>query len=118
MMLMKKSYFLLLLPVLFMLQFCSSTKKTASSGKTEMKKVTFENDVKPLVMAKCGPCHTVGKKSHIGEFAIATAEIDDIIKRIEMNPGEHGFMPLKNEKLSDSAIAVFVQWKASGLLEK
>ena len=41
-----------------------------------------------------------------------------MIRRIELNPTDKGFMPFrKTEKLSDSTIAVFKQWKADGMLE-
>ena len=43
---------------------------------------------------------------------------DEIISRIQRKPEEHGFMPMRNPKLDDAAIATFVEWKKAGLLEK
>jgi hypothetical protein len=38
-----------------------------------------------------------------------------MIARIELNPGQKGFMPCKRSKLSDSTINVFKQWRDSGM---
>jgi len=97
------------------LQFCSSTKKVQQ----EAPKTTFEADVLPLVTTHCAPCHVPnGKREHLNNYAAAKEHIDEIITRIQKNPGEKGFMPFKRDKLSDSTIQVFVQWKNEGLLEK
>ena len=46
-------------------------------------------------------------------------DIDEMIRRIELNPGEKGFMPFKKkEKLSDSTVNVFKKWRDQGLAEK
>jgi hypothetical protein len=46
-------------------------------------------------------------------------DIDEIIRRIELNPTDKGFMPFKKTaKLNDSTINVFKKWKADGMLEK
>lgn len=113
---MKKYLVLLLLPAVVILQFCSPSKK--ASNPPPVPATTFETDVKPLVNLKCAPCHTMGTKAHIGEYAIGKEQIDSIIVRIKKEPTEKGFMPMKHDKLSDSAINVFVKWKADGLLEK
>ncbi len=119
---MKKYLVFLLLPAVAILQFCSPGKKSTTTSTSTpaptMAKTTFEADVKPIVLQKCGPCHTTGNKEHIGEYAIGKQTIDDVIERINKEPNERGFMPMKHEKLSDSLINVFVKWKADGLLEK
>jgi hypothetical protein len=74
------------------------------------------------VVANCSPCHIPakgGNKKPYDNFANVKTDIDEIIRRIELEPSARGFMPFrKNAKLSDSTIAVFKQWKADGLLEK
>lgn len=83
-------------------------------------KLTFNANVKPLIMAKCSPCHIPGegkKEPYVTAVAVKK-DIDDIIHRIELHPGEKGFMPAKHDRLSDTAINVFKQWKMDGLLEK
>ena len=115
---MKKYFVFLLLPAFALLQFCSSSKKSAASNPPAMAKFNFEDHVKPLVASNCAPCHTTGNKSHLLEYAVAKQEADDVIRRISLAPEDKGFMPFKHPKLSDSAIAVFAKWKADGLLEK
>ena len=41
-----------------------------------------------------------------------------MINRIELHPGEKGFMPFKGIRLSDSSINLLKQWKADGLAAK
>jgi hypothetical protein len=70
---------------------------------------------------KCSPCHIApdGKKKHLVTYDVVKANIDSMIYRVKLNPGEKGFMPFKKtEKIPDSLIAVFVKWKADGMLEK
>ena len=113
---MKKYLLLLVLPGLTLLQFCSSSKK--SKAVAPVAKINFDDHAKPLVNSSCGPCHTTGNKTHIGDYKLASEHIDDIIHRISLNPTDKGFMPMKHDKLPDSLINVFVKWKADGLLEK
>ncbi|MES2649633.1 MAG: cytochrome c [Bacteroidota bacterium] len=111
---MKKRLVFLLLPAFAILQFCSPSRKASAPVVAS----NFEQHIKPLVTTSCSPCHTTGNKSKLLEFAVAKEEADDIIRRINLTPADKGFMPFKHPKLSDSAIAVFVKWKADGLLEK
>ena len=98
----------------FIFQFCSSSKKAAVAP------ITYESNVKPVIEASCAPCHIAGKgnKKSLDNYAEASTTAEDIIARIQKNPGEHGFMPMRNPKLSDSTIAVFIDWQKSGLKEK
>lgn len=101
----------------FILSNCSASKKASSSAT----KSTFENNVSMVIMSHCSPCHIPakgGNKKPFDNFASVKENIDDIIRRIELNPGERGFMPFKKAKLNDSTIAVFKQWKEDGMLEK
>lgn len=117
-----KSYSVLFLLVatVFVFSYCSSSKK-ATASKTETPKMSYANSVQTLIVGNCSPCHIPekgGRKKAYDNFANVKTDIDDIIRRIELNPHERGFMPFKKEaKLSDSTIAVFKQWKADGLLE-
>lgn len=105
------------------LSYCSSSKKTASAGKGPVAapKSSYAGNLESLIMGNCSPCHIPskgGNKKAYDNFANVKADIDEIIRRIQLNPGERGFMPMRKPKLSDSTIAVFKQWKEDGLLEK
>jgi uncharacterized membrane protein len=118
---MKRYYVLLLLTATAIIfSYCSSSKKAAS--KKETAKMVYENSLQTLIVGNCSPCHIPqkgGQKKAYDNYANVKTDIDDILRRIELTPGEKGFMPFrKTEKLSDSTIAVFKQWKADGLLEK
>jgi hypothetical protein len=72
-------------------------------------------------MNNCVPCHIPakgGRKKAFDSYASVKTDIDEMIKRIELNPTDKGFMPFKkNEKLSDSVVTVFKKWRDDGLLE-
>lgn len=115
-----KKYFVLGLAIssVFILSNCSSAKKTTA---TEVPKTTYESNMTAVITSNCSPCHIPakgGNKRPYDNFANVKSDIDEIIRRIELNPGERGFMPFKKAKLSDSTIAVFKQWKADGMIEK
>ncbi|MCR6719522.1 MAG: hypothetical protein NVV59_04340 [Chitinophagaceae bacterium] len=92
---------------------CGSSKKTTSAPKT-----TFANDITTIVQSKCAPCHIPdkgGNKKAYDVYDNVKTDIDNIIRRIELNPGERGFMPFRNEKLDAATIAVFKKWKEDGM---
>ncbi len=107
-------------------QFCSAPKKTVAdtSGSAPAvpahAAITYSANIEQAITAYCSPCHIPPKgfKLALNTYTAAKTNIGDIITRIKLNPGEKGFMPFKHDKLSDSAINVFVQWQTDGLLEK
>ena len=95
--------------------YCSSSKKATATL------LTYDINVIAIISEKCTPCHIPekgGRVKPLNNFEAVRTEIDEIVRRIELNPGEKGFMPFKHDKLSDSTIAVFKQWKSDGLREK
>jgi mono/diheme cytochrome c family protein len=114
--------FFLLAATVFVFSYCNSSKKVASASKMETPKLSYANSVQTLIVGHCSPCHIPekgGRKKAYDNFANVKTDIDEIVRRMELNPHERGFMPFKKEaKLSDSTIAVFKQWKEDGLLEK
>jgi hypothetical protein len=95
---------------------CRSAKNTTSAKKT----LTYTADIQPIMAEKCTPCHFPdkgGRVAALNTYEKVKSDIDDIIRRIQLNPGEKGFMPFKHPKLSDSTIAVFKQWKDDGLAQ-
>ncbi|MFT3979189.1 MAG: cytochrome c [Ferruginibacter sp.] len=104
----------LLFAVIF-LTFCNSSKKATATAETAPKKPAFNwtNNIQPMMVAQCGPCHVTGKGNKLAMDNLDNVKnnIDDIIRRIELNPGERGYMPFKRAKLSDSTIAMVKTWK-------
>jgi len=105
------------------LTYCGPGKKTTKTETPpEAAKSTYAANVSTVIMNNCSPCHIPakgGNKRAYDNFANVKTDIDEIIRRIELNPTDRGFMPFrKPTKLSDSTINVFKQWKADGMLEK
>jgi hypothetical protein len=99
---------------------CHSAKKAQAEAANIKPKVTYETDVQNLVSAKCSPCHFPskgGNKKPFDSYEAVHANIDSMIFRIELNPGQKGFMPFKNAKLSDSVINVFKEWRSQGAVK-
>ena len=120
---MKSLIFLILLTgSVTLLTYCSSSKKARASAKMEASKVVYENNLQLLIMSNCSPCHIKekgGTKKAYDNIENVKTDIDEIIRRMELNPTEKGFMPFrKTEKLSDSTILVFKKWKEDGMLER
>lgn len=114
---MKKMFlFLSLTIVVFAMQFCTGSKK----AQTAMPSTTYVTHVQPIIASNCTPCHfpPKGRATALDNYAAVKDEIDDIIRRIQLNPGEKGFMPAKHPKLADSTIQVFIRWKESGLAQQ
>jgi cytochrome c553 len=107
--------------VAMVFSYCTHAKKAAGAPVAAAGKVTYETDLKPLIAGKCAPCHmpaSGGNKKAYDNYSAVKGDIDDMLHRIALNPGEHGYMPSRKPKLNDSTIQVFKQWKADGLLEK
>lgn len=100
------------------LAYCSSSKKAAQ----KTPKTTYLNDLSVVISSNCAPCHIPskgGNKKAYDNYANVKSDIDEMIRRIELNPTERGFMPFKKtEKLPDDVVAVFKKWKADGMLEQ
>ena len=97
--------------------YCSSAKKATAVAP---KLTSYEANVAPIVMANCTPCHFPdkgGNKKPLDSYNSVSNQIDDVLRRIQLNPTDRGFMPNKHPKLADSTIAVFKQWKADGLVK-
>ncbi|RYG50025.1 MAG: cytochrome c [Chitinophagaceae bacterium] len=105
-----------LIVTVFTFSYCSSSKSAAKKATP----VSYASSVQTLLVGHCSPCHIPekgGKKKAYDTYASVKGDIDEIIRRIELHPGEKGFMPFKKERLSDSTIAVIKEWKTQGLAE-
>lgn len=120
---MKKYSFLAVLALASMvLTYCGPSKKSTGTTSTESSKpkTTYAANVSTIIMSDCVPCHIPakgGNKRSYDNYANVKADIDEIIRRIELNPGDRGFMPFKHDKLPAEKIAVFKQFKADGMPE-
>ena len=116
-----KKYFVttaVILAVLFLAN-CHTAKKTASKTTAipVAPAVTYQSNIQSLVANNCSPCHIPskgGNKKPFDTYEGAKANIDSMIARVQLNPGDKGFMPFKRAKLSDSTVNVFKQWRDSG----
>jgi uncharacterized membrane protein len=114
---MKKLFIVAFLALAVVFQYCTGTRRAASKKPA---KITYIGHVQPIISSTCSPCHipSKGNKKPLDTYASAKDEIDEMIRRIQKNPGEKGFMPFRHpKKLPDSTINVFVKWKEDGLLE-
>ncbi len=107
-----------------LLAYCCGPKQAIGSkepAKVVVPKSSYDGNVAAVMVANCSPCHMPskgGNKRPYDNFANVKADIDEIIRRVEMEPGTRGFMPMRGQKLSAETIAVFKKWKEDGLLEK
>ncbi len=117
---MKKIYVLFgIIVSVFILTNCNPAKKTATA---EIPKTTYEGDLSKVIINTCAPCHIPskgGNKKPYDNYENVKTDIDEMIRRIELNPTDKGFMPFKKkEKLNDSTINVFKKFRDDGLLLK
>jgi hypothetical protein len=114
---MKKFFLSLIMLSIFSFQFCATSKKAKL---TEVPKITYMAHIEPIITKSCSPCHIPGKgnKTPYNTYASVKEDIDEIISRVQRNPTDKGFMPMRHPKLSADTINTFVQWKADGFLEK
>jgi len=108
---------LILALTVLMFSYCKTSKKAQAA---EPPKVAYKDGLHTVIMANCSPCHIPekgGNKKAYDNYTNTKADIDEILRRIQLNPGEKGFMPFRKDKLNDSTIAVFKQWKDQGMLE-
>ena len=101
---------------------CNPSKKLATEPPPPPPpKMTYATNLSTVIMNNCVPCHIPakgGRKENYDNYANVKKDIDNMIRRIQLNPTDKGFMPFKGTaRLSDSVIAVFKQWKDDGMLE-
>lgn len=111
---------LLILPFSIILVNCNSTKKGAEYKAVE-KKVSYTNDIKPIISNSCTPCHMPpqGKKEPFENYAQVKEHITSIIERVKLPQDNRKFMPPVNKKpaLTEAEVAVLVKWQEQGMQE-
>lgn len=101
--------------------FGACSKKNSASKIPKVIPTTYTADIVPLLQTKCSPCHLPSKggfKANFENYESAKKYGADMLARVQLNPGERGFMPFKHEKLSTEEIVVIKKWVDQGLLEK
>jgi hypothetical protein len=81
-----------------------------------VKKITFTDDVLPLINQYCSTCHTTGPKTLYTDYNNTSRDINLILDRIQRKPGSAGFMPKNLPPLSVEQVQLFKDWLAQGLL--
>ncbi|MBN8668480.1 MAG: cytochrome c [Chitinophagales bacterium] len=115
---MSKKAILLALTGTIIIISCSQKNFPQKSETKTVPVTSYAGPVKELIMAKCSPCHVAGgNKTPLDNYESTKKLADDIIRRVELNPGERGFMPMKREKLSADEIALIKKWKEEGMAE-
>ncbi|MES2006181.1 MAG: hypothetical protein V4450_16810 [Bacteroidota bacterium] len=100
--------------------YCSSTKKATATAPV-VAKTNYQANIMQVVQANCTPCHFPdkgGRKKPLDSYNAISAQIDEVLRRIQLEPTARGFMPDRKAKLADADINAFKQWKADGLQEK
>lgn len=116
----KLSVGLLLLAAVTVFTYCGSSKQASTSAKTKPV-INYQANIMAIVQANCTPCHFPekgGRKKPLDTYAAVSSQIDEVLRRIQLTPGQKGFMPDRKQKLADSTIQSIMQWKADGLVEK
>jgi hypothetical protein len=116
---MKKTSIVLTLIAITLFAACS--KKNSASKTPKVILTTYTTDIAPLIQAKCSPCHLPSKGGNKGNFEnyeSAKKYGAGMLARVQLNPGERGFMPARHEKLSVEEIALIKKWNEQGLPEK
>lgn len=121
---MKKTATVLMAAGLLVLAACSKKSNPSKASETPAPAPaapTYSGRVQGLIETKCTPCHIPskgGRKTDLDSYASAMKYGADIVKRIELNPTDRGFMPMRGTKLSADEIAVFKKWVDGGMPEK
>jgi uncharacterized membrane protein len=79
--------------------------------------VTYTANVQTLIQAKCTPCHIPangGRKKAFDNYDSTKKYVDDIVRRVQLEPAVRGFMPFKNPPLAAEEIALLKKWQEDG----
>jgi hypothetical protein len=98
---------------------CKSTEKTTTdSEKPMVQTVSYERDIKPIMIRSCTPCHypEKGRKKQLDTYEAVSDNVSQIIKMVSLDPSDEHFMPYESKKqpLSEQEIELFKTWKAEG----
>ncbi|HEY2721180.1 MAG TPA: hypothetical protein VGI82_05625 [Chitinophagaceae bacterium] len=95
---------------------CHTQKKSMSTTPSTAA-VTYAGNLQAIIQTRCSPCHVPskgGNKKALDTYDGLKGSIVDAVSRIQLNPGDRGFMPFRSAKLGADTIAMFVQWRDGG----
>ncbi len=79
----------------------------------QCEKVTFDEALKPVILAKCASCH-----SAFTEYQTAVVRIDEWVRRISLSSQDPRRMPKTPlPELSTEEKAIFTKWREDGLIK-
>jgi thioredoxin-related protein len=102
------------------LQFCGTPKNmnTNAALKSAEPLVSYENQILPIMVESCTPCHfpDQGKKKFLDTYAATKSNIQDILMRVELPSDDPKFMPFKSKKpaLTAEQVNMLKSWVAQG----
>lgn len=102
------------------IQNCKTASPTSTSSPVvPVSSVSYEKELKPIMVASCTPCHfpEKGKKKMLDTYEATKANIADIIARVQLAPSHEDFMPYLSKKtpLTAAEIKLFQDWAAGGM---
>lgn len=107
----------LLFATVVIFEYCNSSKKAHKTATTP--ETTYAANVQNIIATNCSPCHvgSGARQKRLDNYDAVKSNIDEILRRIQLNPTDKDFMPMRHPKLPDATIQVFVNWKNSGLMQ-
>lgn len=97
----------------------SGSNSSAGSDKPKADaNAMYTTDIKPIIEAKCTPCHFPdkgGNKAALDNFATVSNNITEVLERVQKKPDERGFMPFRSKKdpLTPAEIASLKAFQAT-----
>ena len=123
---MKKTTFLVLANLAFILTLSSCSKHTLDDIKDEAEPIpetVVYQDIKPIIDGACLACHSNPPQNGAPMSLTSYENVKEavvnrgLIFKISKNEGDNGLMPLGGPRLPQSAIDLIVEWNNDGLLE-
>ena len=101
----------------FVTSNCHTAKKGTANNPIAAKP-GYSANIKSIIEGRCSPCHIPekgGNKKALSAYDSVKISIDEVIRRIELEPTDKGFMPMRHAKLSADTIAIFKQWREAAM---
>ena len=82
--------------------------------------VTFERNIKKLIVEKCSPCHLQGgdRNNKWDNYTNLKTQITGVMGRVRKTPNDPLFMPKNGTKLTEEELNLLTRWIEGGLPER